>query len=79
MVNVVMVIVDLVYSWTGTIVLFPKTHLVNARQVTNLSFADDIYGVGGKELERDLMECLNESSTKFGMEVSAQTTSKRVF
>ena len=48
---------------------------IGGRVITNLRFADDIDGLTGsaKELE-DLVHCLNQASTRFGMEISAEKT-----
>ena len=48
---------------------------IGGRVITNLRFADDIDGLAGsaKELE-DLVHCLSQASTRFGMEISAEKT-----
>ena len=45
------------------------------RTITNLRFADDINGLAGKEEElANLVECLDKTSTAYGMEISAEKT-----
>ena len=48
---------------------------IGGRTVTNLRFADDIDGLAGKEEElAKLIEHLDEASTTYGMEISAEKT-----
>ena len=45
------------------------------RTITNLRFADDIDGLAGEEEElANLVERLDEASTAYGMEISAEKT-----
>ena len=45
------------------------------RTITNLRFADDIDGLAGEEEElANLVERLDEASTAYGMEISAEET-----
>ena len=45
------------------------------RTITNLRFADDIYGLAGEEEElANLVERLDKASTAYGMEFSAEKT-----
>ena len=45
------------------------------RTITNLRFADDINGLaGGEEELAKLVERLDQSSTAYGMEISAEKT-----
>ena len=45
------------------------------RTITNLHFADDIDGLAGEEEElANLVERLDEASTAYGMEISAEKT-----
>ena len=45
------------------------------RTMSNLRFADDIDGLAGSELElANLVECLDETSTAYGMQISAEKT-----
>ena len=44
-------------------------------KLTNLHFADDIDGLAGREEElADLVECLDKTSTAFGMQINAEKT-----
>ena len=48
---------------------------IGGRQITNLRFADDIDGITGEEVElTKLVHTLDTTSTKFGMEISAEKT-----
>ena len=48
---------------------------IGGRTITNLRFADDIDGIAGDEEElADLVRRLDETSTKYGMEISAEKT-----
>ena len=47
----------------------------DGRKLTNLRFADDIDGLAGREEElADLVECLDKTSTAFGMQINAEKT-----
>ena len=48
---------------------------IGGREITNLRFADDIDGLAGEEEElAKLVECLDNASTAYGMEISAEKT-----
>ena len=48
---------------------------IGGRTITNLRFADDIDGLAGEEEEQaNLVECLDQASTAYGMEISAEKT-----
>ena len=48
---------------------------IGGRTITNLRFAGDIDGLAGEEEElAKLVECLDEASTAYGMEISAEKT-----
>ena len=48
---------------------------IGGRTITNLRFADDIYGLVGEEEELPkLVECLNKTSTAYDIEISAKKT-----
>ena len=48
---------------------------IGGRNITNLRFADDIDGLAGTSQElKDLVHRLDQASTKFGMEISAEKT-----
>ena len=48
---------------------------IGGRTITNLRFADDIDGLAGEEEElAKLDECLDNASTAYNMEVSAEKT-----
>ena len=48
---------------------------IGGRTITNLRFADDIDGLAGTEEElAKLVDCLDGTSTKFAMEISAEKT-----
>ena len=48
---------------------------IGGRTVVNLRFADDIDGLAGKEEELvSLVECLDSTSTAYGMQISAEKT-----
>ena len=47
---------------------------IGGRTITNLHFADDIYGLTGEEELAKLVECLHKASTAYGMEISAEKT-----
>ena len=48
---------------------------IGGRTVINLRFADDIGGLAGKEEELvNLVECLDSTSTAYGMQISAEKT-----
>ena len=48
---------------------------IGGRKITNLRFADDIDGLAGEEEElANLVECLDEASTAYSMEISAKKT-----
>ena len=51
------------------------TASIGGRTITNLSFADDIDGLGGEEEGlANLVERLHKASTAYGMESSAEKT-----
>ena len=48
---------------------------IGGRIITNLHFADDIYGIAGEEEElANLVERLDKASTAYVMEISAEKT-----
>ena len=48
---------------------------IGGRTIPNLRFADDIDGLAGKEEElASLMKQLDEASSRYGMEISAERT-----
>ncbi|KAI0215664.1 hypothetical protein LSAT2_032269 [Lamellibrachia satsuma] len=48
---------------------------MGGRKITNLRFVDDIDGLAGDEQELvNLVECLEKTSTSYGMEISAEKT-----
>ena len=48
---------------------------IKSRTVINLRFADDIDGLAGEEEEVEkIVECLDNASTAYGMEISAGRT-----
>ena len=48
---------------------------IGGRNITNLRFADDIDGLAGREDElADLVECIDKTSTAFGMQINAEKT-----
>ena len=48
---------------------------IGGRTITNLRFADDVDGVAGDEEElANLVERLDQASTAYGMEISAEKT-----
>ena len=47
---------------------------IRGRTITNLHFADNIDGLAGAEELANLVERLYESSTAYGMEISAEKT-----
>ena len=48
---------------------------IGGRIITNLHFADDIYGIAGEEEElANLVERLDKASTAYSMEISAEKT-----
>ena len=48
---------------------------IGGRTISNLRFSDDITGLAGSELElTNLVECLDETSTAYGMQISAEKT-----
>ena len=48
---------------------------IGGRTITNLHFADDIDGLAGEEEElANLAERLDQASTAYGMEISAEKT-----
>ena len=48
---------------------------IGGRAITNLRFADDIDGLAGEEEElANLVDCLDTTSTAYGMEISAEKT-----
>lgn len=48
---------------------------IGGRTITNLRFADDIDGLAGEEQElQDLVQRLDTTSSRFGMEISAEKT-----
>ena len=50
-----------------------STVSIGGRTISNLRFADDINGLAGSELELDnLVEHLSETSTAYGMQISAE-------
>ena len=52
-----------------------KALSIGGRTITNLRFADDIDGLAGEEGElANLVERLDEASTAYGMEISAEKT-----
>ena len=51
------------------------TVIIGGRTITNLRFADDIYGLAGEEEElANLVEHLDKASTAYGMEIGAKKT-----
>ena len=51
------------------------TVIIGGRTITNLRFADDIYGLAGEEEElANLVEHLDKTSTAYSMEISAEKT-----
>lgn len=62
------IMTDALENHEGTVSIGGKT-------ITNLRFADDIDGLAGEEQELvDLVEHLNEASTAFNMQISAEKT-----
>ena len=62
------IMTDALEEHTGTI-------SIGGRNITNLRFADDIDGVAGSEKElMNLVKCLDETSSKYGMQISAEKT-----
>ena len=52
-----------------------STVSIGGRTISNLRFADDIDGLAGSELElASLVERLDETSTAYGMQISAEKT-----
>ena len=52
-----------------------STVSIGGRTISNLRFADDIDGLAGSELElANLVERLDETSTTYGMQISAEKT-----
>ena len=52
-----------------------STASIGGRTISNLRFADDIDGLVGSELElSSLVECLDETSTAYGMQISTEKT-----
>ena len=48
---------------------------IGGRTITNLRFANDTDGLAGEEEElANLVECLDKTSTAYGMEISAEKT-----
>ena len=48
---------------------------IGGRTISNLRLADDIDGLTGSELElANLVECLDKTSTTYGMQISAEKT-----
>ena len=48
---------------------------IGSRTITHLLFADDIDGLAGEQEEMaKLVECLDKTSTAYGMEISAEKT-----
>ena len=47
---------------------------IGGRTITNLCFAEDINGLAGEEELAKLFECLDQASTAYGMEISAEKT-----
>ena len=48
---------------------------IGGRTITNFCFADDIGGLAGDEEElANLVECLENTSTTYGLEISAEKT-----
>ena len=48
---------------------------IGGRTIISLRFADDIDGLAGEEEElANLVECLDEASTAYSMEISAEKT-----
>ena len=48
---------------------------IGGRNITNLRFADDIDGLARREDElADLVECIDKTSTAFGMQINAEKT-----
>ena len=48
---------------------------IGGRKISNLRFADDIDGIAGSEEElKSLIGCLDQSSSNYGMEISADKT-----
>ena len=54
---------------------YKSTVSIADRTISNLSFADDIHGLAGSELElTSLVEHLDKTSTAYGMQISAEKT-----
>ncbi|XP_068213399.1 uncharacterized protein [Palaemon carinicauda] len=52
-----------------------STVSIGGRKISNLRFADDIDGLAGNEDKLvNLVKCLDETSTRYGMEISAEKT-----
>ena len=52
-----------------------RTVSIGGRTITNLCFADDIYGLAGEGEElAKLVELLDKASTAYGMEIRAEKT-----
>ena len=52
-----------------------STVSIGGRSISNVCFADDIYGLAGEEEElAKLVERLDKASTAYGMEISAEKT-----
>ena len=52
-----------------------STVSIGGRTISNLRFADDLDGLAGSELElANLVECLDETSTAYGMQISVEKT-----
>ena len=47
---------------------------IGGRAITNIRFANDIDGLAGEEELAKLFECLDQASTAYGMEISAEKT-----
>ena len=58
---------DVLEDYEGTV-------SIGGRTTTNLRFADGIDGLAGEEELAKLVERLDEASTSYGMEISAEKT-----
>ena len=59
---------------TDTLEDHEGTVSIGGRTITNLFFADDIDGLEGEEELAKLVERLDEASTAYGLEISAEKT-----
>ena len=70
--------------WNATVSRFPEllpcwkndpTVSIAGRTITNLRFADDIYGLAGSEQElAKLVEHIDQTSKAYGLEINAEKT-----